>query len=541
MKSDFEVRGLKFDVGSSAASFNAAIRKAERDQLVGRIWNQDHTLWKPEPTEIFNRLGWLDVAERMQAEIPSLKKFVNEAQADGMDRTLLLGMGGSSLAPELFSYLFAGSSWQALSVLDSTDPDAVVEKENAHDPRRTLYIVSSKSGGTVETKSLFKYFYNKARATLGAKEVGNHFVAITDLGSGLAKTAEMHGFRHTFLADPNIGGRYSALSHFGLVPAALVGVDLHRLLSSAEGMAVLCKGNEVAQNPGAMLGLFFGTLAMEGHDKATFLFPEDKATFGDWLEQLIAESTGKEGKGILPIIREPQLSEIGNENDRVFITLQEPGRSPHAKVEWASDYDIGAQFFLWEFATAVAGYVLGINPFDQPNVEAAKAQTRVIVEEYRLSGELSQSDIKKLGWTTVEDFTNQGKPGDYIALQVYAKPSAKTTEALQRLRVKLGNFTGLPTTIGYGPRFLHSTGQLHKGDGGNGLFIQLITPPPKDDIPIPEKAGQTASDITFGVLKVSQALGDAQALRQTGRRVISFEIEEDPTDALNALTSDIGS
>lgn len=537
MGSGFRVGGLKFNVGEFSDLLETAIRKAEADRLVERVWGRDHTLWKPEPVEISNRLGWLDVAQRMRTEIPAVLDFVKSVKADGIDRVLLLGMGGSSLAPELFSRLFGGIGSLPLSVLDSTDPDAVREKERTHNPKRTLYIVSSKSGGTIETTSFFKYFYNQALAELGAAKAGKHFIAITDSGSGLAKTADQFQFRHIFLADPNIGGRYSALSHFGLVPAALVGVDLDRLLPSAEGMAELCR-EPISRNPGAMLGLFLGSLAVQGRGKATFDLPDEKASFGDWVEQLIAESTGKEGKGILPVVREPRLSDGAYGNDRVFISTRKVTAAPLVELEWSGGYEIGGQFFLWEFATAVAGCVMGINPFDQPNVESAKVQARAVVNDYLTTGELPKGETRTFAWPELKRFTTLAKQGDYFALQVYASPNSGLSNALQQLRLKLSDFSALPTTVGYGPRFLHSTGQLHKGDGGNGLFIQLITPPPEDDVPIPDQAGQTASDITFGVLKAAQALGDAQALREARRRVITFEIKGDPTDAINAFLSE---
>lgn len=538
MIDEFKIEGLKFKAGGFGKSWKAAIKKAEADNLVERIWKRDHTLWNPKPKEISNRMGWLDIAARMRAEIPSLKGFADSVKGDGIDRVLLLGMGGSSLAPELFGEIFGNGSL-ALNVLDSTDPDAVLEQERIHDPTTTLYIVSSKSGGTVETISFFKYFYNQALSKLGSAEAGKHFVAITDPGSGLAKAGEQFGFRHIFLTDPNIGGRYSALSHFGLVPASLVGVDLDRLLSSAEKMAERCKEKRITKNPGAMLGLVLGALALQGRDKATFILPEEKASFGDWVEQLIAESTGKEGKGILPIVREPLLDDKAYSYDRVFITYGESDKSPQIELEWKSNYDIGAQLFLWELATAVAGYVLGLSPFDQPNVESAKVQSRLLVDDYLKSTKLPAGELEVLSWPAMDLFIKQKKPGDYIALQIYAAPSQKLTAAFEQLRGILGNLTRSAITLGYGPRFLHSTGQLHKGDSGNGLFMQFITLAPKDDLPVPAVAGKEASHLTFGVLKTAQALGDAQALRNAQRRVISFKVDGDMTSAVNRLIMEI--
>jgi transaldolase/glucose-6-phosphate isomerase len=530
------VDSITFNLGDYEGAFEAAIEKAKNDKLVERMHKRDHTLWSPDPTEIANRLGWMDVARRMREELPALQSFAKEVEASGITQALLLGMGGSSLAPELFSEIFGSKQGIRLSVLDSTDPDAIRAAAAAHDPKKTLYIVSSKSGGTVETFSFFKYFFNQAQDVLGA-DVGAHFVAITDPGSGLAKTAEQHSFRKVWLADPNIGGRYSALSHFGLVPAALLGVELDELLTSAERATQACQ-QEIEGNPGALLGLALGMLAEHGRDKLTFRTPPRLASFADWAEQLIAESTGKLGKGILPVAGEPELSKYGK--DRVFVSFGLAATNePNISVELNNDAKIGAQFFTWEFATAVAGYVLGINPFDQPDVEAAKVQARQVVEAFRKEGQLPKSDASELSAKNLEGFLAASKAGDYIALQAYAAPTDELTAALTELRTKVANKFGLATTLGYGPRFLHSTGQLHKGDAGNGLFVQFITDPPATDLPIPNDAGSDQSDLSFGVLKLAQALGDAQALRAAGRRVLSFKLAGNPAPALSAVTSEL--
>ncbi len=534
MMNDFSLNGFKFRLGGFSSSVESAIKKAEGEDLVNRIWARDYTVWKPAPDEITNRLGWLDIATRMRAEAPVLRQFAGLAKADGIEKVLLMGMGGSSLAPEMFSKLFAKKEGLKLSVLNSTDPGAVREKEKHHDPSRTLYIVSSKSGGTVETSSFFKYFYTKAVAKLGVLEVGKHFVAITDPRSGLASTSEKLKFRKLFLADSEIGGRYSALSHFGLVPAALIGVDLDRLLASAEEMAARCKEKDVAKNPGALLGLSLGVLALKRRDKATFDIPDEMGSFGDWVEQLIAESTGKEGKGILPVVREPKLDDKDYGNDRVFISVDDIEKQPQIQIELSPE-NLGGQFFVWEFAIAVAGYVLGINPFDQPNVESAKVQTRELVTTYQKSKTLPKNDLQPITWPTIQKFTGQSQAGDYIALQAYMKPSAELANTFEALRSALSHKTKLATTFGYGPRFLHSTGQLHKGDACNGLFIQFITKPPSDDLSIPNEAGKDGSDLDFGVLKFAQALGDGQTLLKAGRRILSLEIQDEPLREIKAL------
>lgn len=536
MSADYSLPELTLHLDKYSRAFEGVLEKAKKDKLVERLWARDHTLWNPKPDEIANRLGWLDIASRIRAEIPALESFAKEVKDLGDTDALLLGMGGSSLAPDLFSKVFASKSGLRLHVLDSTDPDAVRNFGDQLDPKRTLYIVSSKSGGTVETISFFKYFYNQVKEAAGTREVpGSHFVAITDPGSGLANLASKYSFRKTFLADPEIGGRYSGLSHFGLLPAALVGMDLNKLIDSAEKVAERCK-QDLDNNPGALLGLALGSLALQGRDKATFELDEKFAPFGDWVEQLIAESTGKEGKGILPVVHEPSKAIKYSAEDRVLVEFRsEPAQTPNIHLNLTDPYDLGGQFFLWEFATAVAGYVLEINPFDQPNVESAKIQGRKFIEEYTMSGELPKGDASSLDVHTLDKFLDQARPGEYLALQAYAAPSSELDQLFSKLRGQLLEKYNVATTSGYGPRFLHSTGQLHKGDRGNGLFVQFITAPPVEDISIPKEAGSTESKMSFGVLKVAQAMGDAQALRDAGRRVISFEVEGDLAAAIQKI------
>ncbi len=536
MSAEFSLPELTLNLDKYSGAFGQALQKAKTDKLVERLWAHDHTLWNPKPGEIANRLGWLNVATRMRSEIAELESFAKEVKDLGDTDVLLLGMGGSSLAPDLFSKIFGKENGLQLHVLDSTDPDAVRKFSEELDPKRTIYIVSSKSGGTVETISFFKYFYNQVKEVAGAKgKPGSHFAAITDPRSGLAELAGKYSFRKIFLADPEIGGRYSALSHFGLVPAALVGVDLNKLVESAEKMAERCK-QDLVNNPGALFGLALGSLALEGRDKATVELDEKFAPFGDWMEQLIAESTGKEGKGILPVVHEPASPNKYSAKDRVVIDFSDnAGQTPNIGVSLTDPYDLGGQSFLWEFATAVAGYVLEINPFDQPNVESAKIQGRNFIEEYTKNGKLPKGDTQPLDPDKLNKFLDQERPGDYIALQAYTAPSPKLDKLFAKLRGQILKKHNVATTFGYGPRFLHSTGQLHKGDRGNGLFVQFITAPPAKDQPIPKEAGSTESEITFGVLKVAQAMGDARALRDAGRRVISFEIDSDLASAIQEL------
>lgn len=475
----------------------------------------------------------------MVAEVERINRFVDEVQAAGFTEVMLLGMGGSSLAPELFAKTF-GETKLKLRVLDSTDATAVQTYAQTADLAHTLFIIATKSGGTVETFSFFKYFYNRMVDLVGANKAGQHFVAITDPGSGLVDTANQYSFRETFENDPNIGGRYSVLSFFGLVPAALVGVDVAKLLQRAQAAT---KSPTAAQ-----LGAIMGEAAKAGRDKVTFILPDAIASFGDWVEQLIAESTGKEGKGILPVVGEPVLEPDGYGADRLFVYLQLAGEmacdtavsklekagQPVVRVSLNDLYDLGGQFFIWELATAVAGHILDIQPFDQPNVESAKVLARKMVAAYQESGQLPQLDSTAPTSDNLANFVAQAKAGDYIAIHAYVPPTPKTDALLQRLRTHLLEKSHCATTVGYGPRFLHSTGQLHKGDGGNGLFIQF-TSDPAQDVDIPDTAGEAASGMSFGVLKQAQALGDAQALLDENRRLIRFELGTDVEGQLQAL------
>ncbi|MCZ7543438.1 MAG: bifunctional transaldolase/phosoglucose isomerase [Anaerolineae bacterium] len=553
-------------LGNYGAVLNAALDDLTENRIVARIWEHDHRVWKGNPSEIRNRLGWLHIADVMLDHAGEMQALLEDVRADGYTHALLLGMGGSSLAPEVFRETFGVAEGALdLAVLDSTDPGAVLAQAERLDPARTLFIVSTKSGGTIETLSFFKYFYNRVADALGSDQAGAHFIAITDPGSRLEALARQHNFRATFLNDTTIGGRYSALSYFGLVPAALAGVDVPRLLDRA--LTAMC-GSEFcvheADNPGAWLGAIMGELAKAGRDKVTLVASPPIASFSDWVEQLIAESTGKEGKGILPVVGEPLGAPELYGDDRLFVYMRLDGDDTHdaalQRLEEAGHpvvylhlpdlYGLGALFFIWEFATAVAGQRLGINPFDQPNVEGAKARAREMMAVYADRGTLSTEmatltdgniavygnvDASSVG-EALTRFLGKAEVGDYVALQAYVQPTAETDQTLAALRLRLRERTKLATTVGYGPRFLHSTGQLHKGDAGNGLFVQITADAPHD-VDIPDKAGEPASSIRFGVLIAAQALGDAQALREAKppRRVIRFHLGTDVVGGLERL------
>ena len=583
-----------FHPGSHQTAIDEALAALQSEHVTERIWARDYTVWKPSPIEISNRLGWLDSPWNMGDRLAEIDAVVETIRQDGYRHALLLGMGGSSLAPETFRKVFGvKTGYLELAILDSTDPATILSFAQSLDLSRTLFIVSTKSGGTVETFSFMKYFYNQVLAALGQKEAGRHFIAITDPGSGIADWAERLDFRHTFLNDPDIGGRFSALSCFGLVPGALMGMDIGRLLAfaraegerekppSSDKSAALNdwheEGGGKKSSPGGsqkgcnsqpgetlisadLLGTALGELAKMGRDKATFFLSPQIESFGAWLEQLLAESTGKDGQGILPIVGEPPGPPEVYGEDRVFIkvsigednrhsnllaALRQAGH-PVMELLMEEPYALGGQIFLWEMVTAVAGQRLDVNPFDQPDVEAAKVLARQMVAAYRDEGRLpeespawSSEAIDVFGdATSLRDFLAQAKAGDYVALQAYVSPTPEMDLALTNLRLHIRGRYRLATTVGYGPRYLHSTGQLHKGDGGTGLFIQITATDP-EDVPIPDEPAQSPSSITFGALKAAQAMGDRQALINSGRRVIRLHFRKNPSGELEKMAFDI--
>lgn len=526
-----------------------SLNHINRERIIARIWQKDHTVWRKDPTEISNRLGWLDCVEVTKKSFNEINKFVNEIRKEGLTDALLMGMGGSSLAPEVFRLTFGvKQGFLDLHVLDSTHPEAVLEYEKKLNPEKTLYIVSTKSGGTVETMSFMKYFFTSVSKQLGSEKASKHFVAITDPGSGLEDTAKRLNFRKVFLNDPDIGGRFSALSLFGIVPAALLGIDITKLFDETSKMISECKHPEVSENSGAKLGGIIGSLAKEGIDKLTLLISPQLKYLGGWLEQLIAESTGKDGKGILPIDLEPLVEVSEYNRDRVFAHIKIAGDNsfdqkvneikaagfPLIEIEMRDIYQLGAEFFKWKFATAVAGFVMDVQPFDQPNVESAKIAARVMIKEYQEKGKLPELKIESNRNDITSFFSNCKSGKNYVAIQAYLKPDEKTWQQLQELRFKVLKKYKVATTLGYGPRFLHSTGQLHKGDSGNGFFIQFISDF-QNDTPIPDDAGKEESSISFGTLIKAQALGDRQALIDNKRKVLTIDLGKNIYESLSKL------
>lgn len=531
---------------SFASAINSALESLGRDRVVDRLWDKDHRLWKDDPTEISNRLGWLTVQDQMRLQIDQLQRCVSMAKEMKVKDVVLLGMGGSSLGPEVLRTVF-GSQKAAprLWVLDSTVPGWVRQVTKSISPSKTLFLVASKSGGTIEVMSLFSHFWllvSKAEGDHGGKQ----FVAITDPGTGLEQMAKEYGFGQIFTNPDDIGGRYSVLSLFGLVPAALLGLDINRLLNRATEMAERCrKQDEVAANPGAYLGAAMGSLTKTGRDKVTIFASPSLSTFGLWVEQLLAESTGKEGTGLIPIAQEPVMKPTAYGNDRFFVYLKLKGdkngpldqavqaliktHHPVLQLDLKDRYDLAGEFFRWEFATAVAGHLLGIHPFDQPNVQESKNNTNRVLDAYQSTGRLPEqagTDPKKVE----QALTSHLQAGTYVSILAYTTPSRSFETAMGRLRKALMAKHRVATTFGYGPRYLHSTGQLHKGGPRTGVFVELVDRM-KPDLAIPGKP------FSFGTLAQAQAAGDLESLRAHDRHVIRIPLGPDPAATVSRIAA----
>ena len=519
--------------------------------FMSRFKAKDPTLWFPELVpELTDRLGWLDLPDMMHEQLEDFILFAEEVKSAGFRHIVLLGMGGSSLAPEVFQRIFGNvEGYPELIVLDSTHPSAIQAVENKVDVNNTFFIVASKSGTTIETLSLFKYFWQKISQQ--SQECGDHFCAITDPGSPLIQLANDRGFRRVFKATPDVGGRYSALTAFGLLPASLIGLDVHTFLNRAriisENDTFTSPSNQVLS---LILAAVLGEVTLMGLDKVTFLSSPSLERFPIWLEQLIAESTGKNEKGIVPIVNEPLTSPKNYGPDRLFIAFYletddtseldkqvqalEAKSHPIIQIYMKEKMNICQEMYRWETAVAAAGAILGIHPFNQPNVQMAKDLAKKMMEKVE-NGILSKEDVEVISAedyeeliTAFKSWIDQAKKGDYLAIQAYLSPTLKTTTTLKKIRLVLLNYTKLATTLGYGPRFLHSTGQLHKGGPNTGLFLQLIDEP-DEDLKVPE------TNYTFRTLIQAQALGDYQALTQLKRRVLRINLKRDVINNLFQL------
>ncbi|MBD0372133.1 MAG: bifunctional transaldolase/phosoglucose isomerase [Pyrinomonadaceae bacterium] len=556
-------------LGRYASVVEAALGRLEADRAVQRIRAKDAALWKSEETHqevIRNSLGWLDVARIMRERAAGeLKEFAVEMRDQGFTHLMVLGMGGSSLCPEVLRRTFGHAcGYPELLVLDTTDPDTIHSFEEHLDKRRTIFIVSSKSGTTIEPLSFYKYFFDRVR-TLKGERAGENFVAITDPGTLMERMAREANFRRIFLNPSDIGGRYSALSYFGMVPAALMGIDVEEMLGRAVKMMDAC-GASVHENQAARLGAAMGALALEGRNKLTLLADPQVSSLGLWIEQLVAESTGKEGRGIVPVAGEPLgapevygddrlfvcicVGETNEETDKKVRALEEAGH-PVVRRVMNDALDLGAEFFTWEFATAVAGQLMKINPFDQPNVQESKDNTNALLDKFKEQGRLPEEKaLVREGALTVygisgmeearalsdtaslpsllTEFLSKVKAGDYIALLAYIQETPTHDELLQAIRTHLRDRLRVATTTGYGPRFLHSTGQLHKGGLKEALFLQL-TDEDHQDLPVP------GEPYTFSTLKEAQAIGDFSSLAKRNRRALRIHLGSDATEGLGKL------
>jgi transaldolase / glucose-6-phosphate isomerase len=549
---DKRSKEFRKNMGTMSAPIAKAVADLKEQDFVTRMEAKDASLWTKDAEgqkEIKIRLGWLNAPEKGAAIVEEVKPILAEVKAEGMDRILLLGMGGSSLGVETLSMILgAQEAGLELKILDMTGPDQVLTLSHWASLKRTLFIVGSKSGGTSESNAFMDYFWEKAQKTLG-KKAGKHFIAITDPNTSLGKVAEERGFRNILLSDPEVGGRYSALTMFGLAPATLMGHDMTRLLSSAREAAELCSSaTPIERNPGVMLGVFMGEGALKGKDKVTLIADPELAAFGPWVEQLIAESSGKNGKGIVPVDGEPKPGFYST--DRVFVYLRLNGKMDRlaAKVRraghpllilpWDNGYDLGGAFVQWEVATAIACALIGVNAFDQPDVQDSKIRTKQLTEAYLKDGKLKQqtpiwenadavvygekfdglkadSSLSEL----VSQFLKLVKVGDYVGINAYVPRNDKTLKELTAFRSAITKKTVTATTLGYGPRFQHSTGQLHKGGANNGVFIELSAAPAGDaDIP--------GWKMPFSVLEAAQAEGDFETLQARKRRAIHIHFKK---------------
>ena len=546
---DSVTRGLAERVsphlGAHEARVGEASQRIEKEKFVERIWKKDATLWKNDDAHkkiIANALGWLTVAEEMTKAAPQLMAFADSVKGE-FDKIVVLGMGGSSLCSEVTRRVFGTrDGYPQLLVLDSTVPQAVSNLEAQLDLNRTLFMVASKSGSTTEPMMFHRYFYDRVKSVKGER-AGENFIAVTDPDTQLQKDAQRDKFRHIFINQADIGGRYSALSYFGMVPAAISGVDVATLLDRAMHAAHVSMVPAVKKTPAAMLGAVIGAMAMSGRDKLTLITPAPLDTLGLWIEQLVAESTGKEGKGVVPIAGEPELKPNEYGNDRLFVGVRLRKSDDTARLRALADaghpvvdivledpLDLGEVFFLFEFATAVTGALLGIDAFDQPNVQESKDNTKKLLEEFTSTGSMTHAgtQVEAGDSESIGALLRKVKEGDYVAFTEYFAESPERDKQIAAIRETIARELHVATTTGYGPRFLHSTGQLHKGGADNGVFLQL-TGGGGEDIPLP------GEKFTFGVLCRAQAIGDFQSLQSRNRRALSVNLGSDVDAGLKAL------
>lgn len=565
------------NAGKYSSDFAKTLHELEKNLVTVRIREKDTTVWKKgsEFEElILNRLGWIFLPERMTENLDEIIAFADELRNEGFKYAVVLGMGGSSMCPEVCRETFGvKEGFLNLHVLDSTDPDTVLKIEKSIDIEKTIFIVSSKSGGTIEVDSFFRYFFDKVKK-INPENPGRQFAAITDPSTELESRASENNFRKTFINPADIGGRYSALSYFGLVPAALIGIDIKKLTGNAKEMMYNCMSEEAGKNYGLITGALAGALAKKKVNKLTFILPEKIRSFGYWAEQLIAESTGKEGAGIVPVEGEKLSKASDYGKDRLFVHFRigktpdkekesikriKKNKFPLIEIKLKDIYDIGGQFYLWEYATSIMGCILGINPFDEPNVKESKDNTGEVLKHYQenkklpvqspvfkgksfkifqndkmpsddLSGKKMKRKLKAGNY--LKYFINKKRTGDYVAIMAYIDSSKENKKLLLKIRELLKRKLDTATTLGFGPRFLHSTGQLHKGGDDSGMFIQIVNED-RRDAEIPGKP------YSFSVLKQAQATGDFESLLKHNRRVIKIDTGKNVSGGLKKLYSDL--
>ncbi|MCC6328374.1 MAG: bifunctional transaldolase/phosoglucose isomerase [Acidobacteria bacterium] len=545
-------------------SYRAEIQRTIEDKRIARIWEKDASVWTGGDEAKW--LGWLDIVDEEKANADRYKALFEDRGSAGFKDVLLMGMGGSSLCPEVLAKTFGNNNFH---ILDSTVPAQVITVESKLDLAKTLFVVASKSGTTLEPNCFKQYFFDRVSKTVGEENAGKQFIAITDPGSKMQKIAEEDGFRHVLYGKPEIGGRFSALSAFGLAAAALMGLEVEKLLDAAAAMVRSCRATNPSENPGAILGTILGVCHREGRDKLTIFTPPEFYDLGAWLEQLIAESTGKNGISIVPVDREPLQTADMYGSDRLFVHFTVKGSAvdedvqadladiveaghPMVTIELTDKYSLGQEFFRWEFATAAAGAIMGINPFNQPDVESAKIEARKLTDEYERSGTLppeesffSEDEISLYSSAeysaelenAVDERSLAGfleahlwniAENDYFAILAFIEMDQEHDDLLQQLRAHVLEHYNVATCLGFGPRFLHSTGQAYKGGANNGVFLQ-ITSDDQIDLPVP---GQK---YTFGVVKASQARGDLQVLLDRGRRALRVHISGSVAAGLEKL------
>lgn len=565
------VPSCQITAGRLESGYQTQLARLREARAIEKLWAKDPSLWQADAQHaavIRNRLGWIGVLDSMRQETASLREFAAEVERDGLRDVVLLGMGGSSLAPEVFALTHPTPSGKRFFVLDSTDPDSVRTIESSPDLKQTLFLVASKSGKTIETISQFYYFLDRLKSS-GVREVGRHFVAITDAGSYFELLGPQYRFRKTFLNPQDIGGRYSALSYFGLVPAALCGVDLERQLEGAVAMRAACGPGAAGPNPALELGALLGTGEAQGHETLVLLAAPRLAPLSNWIEQLVAESTGKQGRGIVPVAGDVPITPAAFENSCIVTLMTfEDGSSaaldslandlkakrvPLVEIRLTGPDDLGAEFFRWEMATAVAGAVIGIDPFDEPNVQESKDSTARLLNELEKKGELPKATVRvaeggielyaegtarqrisTLGLAdALRTFLQSRRQEDYVSLLAFVDRNEENSRQLAAIRERLGAALDLPVLLGFGPRYLHSIGQLYKGGPPGGMFW-MITAEHPHDVPIP------GARYTFGQLELAQALGDLESLLKREKPVLRLHLTQGASAGLAQLNSMVG-